>query len=62
MKDGIYIFSEKTYKQALQEFDFILVKFFAPWCGHCKTLNPVFVETAKILQEESSPGNFLLTQ
>ncbi|GIQ85005.1 hypothetical protein KIPB_006607 [Kipferlia bialata] len=29
-----------------------IVKFFAPWCGHCKTLAPVFREVAEVLDGE----------
>jgi thiol-disulfide isomerase/thioredoxin len=43
-------------KKALEEFDYVLVKFFAPWCGHCKTLAPVWIEIAKALQEGNSEG------
>lgn len=39
-KSGVLILTDKTFKKAVQEFPKLFVKFYAPWCPHCKKLAP----------------------
>lgn len=41
-------FTEITVSNSL-----VLVKFYAPWCGHCKKLAPEFEKAAKKLKVRS---------
>ncbi len=35
-ENDVLILTDKNFKGALEKYPFILVKFYAPWCGHCK--------------------------
>lgn len=39
---------------ALDETKDVLVTFTAPWCGHCKTLKPIYEQVAKDFKPESN--------
>jgi len=52
--EGVLILTEKNYDKAVQEFEYLLVYFYAPWCGHCKALGPEFVKAGQMLREKDS--------
>ncbi len=48
--EPVKIIVGKTFKDIVLNSDKeVLVKFYAPWCGHCKTLAPHFDEAARRL-------------
>lgn len=48
--DPVQVVVGKNFKQVVLDSEKeVLAKFYAPWCGHCKTLAPHYEEAAKRL-------------
>ena len=53
-EDDVLVLHVSDFDAAVAEFKYLLVEFYAPWCGHCKQLAPEYAKAAKSLKESNS--------
>uniref|UniRef100_A0A8P4G411 protein disulfide-isomerase n=1 Tax=Dicentrarchus labrax TaxID=13489 RepID=A0A8P4G411_DICLA len=51
-EQDVMVLHINNFARALSENQYLLVEFYAPWCGHCKQLEPVYAEAAGKLKKE----------
>jgi protein disulfide-isomerase A1 len=53
-ESNVLSLTKDTFDDAVKNNKYLLVKFVAPWCGHCKALAPAYAAAAKQLTDSGS--------
>ncbi|TRY73095.1 hypothetical protein TCAL_00905 [Tigriopus californicus] len=53
--EGVYVLNRDTFAHFVMPKPLVLVEFYAPWCGHCKKLEPEYSKAAKKLKDDGIP-------
>ncbi len=53
LDNNTIILTDSSYEKAIKQYDYLMIFFHAPWCPHCKTMEPEYQKAAAVLKEEN---------
>ncbi|XP_042294015.1 protein disulfide-isomerase A2 [Sceloporus undulatus] len=61
-EEAVLALNQHTFGQALQEYQLLLVLFYAPWSELCQALAPEYAKAAALLKEEAAAATLRLAK
>lgn len=53
-EESVYVLEDSNAQNFISQNNVVMVKFYAPWCGHCKQMAPAYSDLAKKYNQEGS--------
>ena len=53
--DDVIVGTGKNFDKIIKDNPFVVAEFYAPWCGHCKNLEPEYAKAATELKTSGLP-------
>ena len=47
VEEDVLVLTTANFDGAVKDNEHVLVEFYAPWCGHCKSIAPAWAESLK---------------